>query len=337
MSALLDLLCGRTGERLLAQTHTLLALMDHSGELREWSASMDERLALQPGSTRIFDLLDTSSRPRLYDQISGLRPGQQSETLMLHFASGAMDLPDSYQCSVIGLPGGDLVLLAEPLAPLDQISAQEYLRVTNDLAAATRELQRTRHDLERKQRDLEESLRWIAQLAHTDELTQLLNRRSIIERLDQELQRLRRYAAELSVVLIDVDHFKQINDRYGHPFGDHVLRIVSGLLKRALRSTDHLGRYGGEEFLAVLPMTGPAPALDLAERLRLQVERYSFVAAETVAFQVTISLGVASYSPQSATLDALVASADQALYRAKQAGRNRSLLWSPERDLRPAE
>jgi diguanylate cyclase (GGDEF)-like protein len=329
MTTLLALLSGPVGELLLQQTHTQLMVIDRRGMLLAWSASVSARLARHARSTQIFDLLESSSRPRLSEQIGRTQAGTLSEPIILNFSSGETQLPESYQCFLLGLLGGDLLLLAEPMMPLDHTSAQEYLRVTNDLAATTRELQKVRSDLERKQRDLEESLLRIAQIAHTDELTQLLNRRSILERLGQELQRVRRYGADLSVLMIDVDHFKQINDRYGHPFGDHVLQIVAGLLKRALRSTDYLGRYGGEEFLAVLPMTAAAAALELAERLRLQIERHPLIAAETIAFQVTISLGAASFSQQSNTSELLVICADQALYRAKQSGRNRSVSWAP--------
>jgi diguanylate cyclase (GGDEF)-like protein len=219
-----------------------------------------------------------------------------------------------------------VVLLAEPIAALDQVAAEEYMRVVSEMATTTRNLQKASYELVQKQHMLEEALVKIEQIARVDELTQILNRRNILLILTEEVERAQRYRSALSVLLIDIDHFKHVNDSYGHLVGDHVLRQCAELLRRFTRTTDRLGRYGGEEFLCVLPMTVESSAAVLAERLCKVIARAPF-AAEMVAFSVTISIGVAELDPQHDTIEQLISHADSALYRAKAGGRNRAEIW----------
>jgi diguanylate cyclase (GGDEF)-like protein len=154
-----------------------------------------------------------------------------------------------------------------------------------------------------------------------DSLTGLLNRPAILEVLGKELSRARRTQTPLSVVMADIDHFKQINDVYGHAAGDQVLRQAAQRITSSIRQYDHCGRYGGEEFLVVLPGCDRSSARDIAERLRHNVCK-SDIPIEDKAVRVTLSLGLAEYR-QGQDVDALIKEADAALYRAKQQGRNR--------------
>ena len=162
------------------------------------------------------------------------------------------------------------------------------------------------------------------ELSTLDGLTRQLNHRVIYDRLSEELERARRYRYPLSVVLCDLDHFKEVNDTFGHLAGDAVLREGAAVLRRCLRSTDILGRYGGEEFLAVLPQVDLESARLAAERLRLGLEgtRVSLPTGSEV--RITASFGVASRDdlPGLLTTDLLVSLADRRLYEAKAAGRN---------------
>ena len=183
-----------------------------------------------------------------------------------------------------------------------------YLWVMKDITL----LKRAQVDLERLNRELQErSIR--------DGLTKLFNHRHIFERLEEEIGRGVRYQEPLSVIMGDIDHFKDVNDTYGHGVGDKVLESVAGLLKKALRKTDILGRYGGEEFLAVLPRTPLEKAGAVAERIRRAVEGES---KEASGVSVTISLGVALYA-HGDTAASLIDKGDDCLYRAKREGRNR--------------
>ncbi|HVT19751.1 MAG TPA: diguanylate cyclase [Thermoanaerobaculia bacterium] len=163
------------------------------------------------------------------------------------------------------------------------------------------------------------------ELSTLDGLTRLLNRRVIFDRLREELERARRYRLPLSVVLCDLDQFKRVNDTHGHLAGDAVLREGAALLRRCLRTTDLLGRYGGEEFLAVLPQVDLDAALQAAERLRGEIEIYPVTLPSGVEVRVTASFGVASLAELAGKVsgDALITLADRRLYAAKEGGRNR--------------
>jgi diguanylate cyclase (GGDEF)-like protein len=166
--------------------------------------------------------------------------------------------------------------------------------------------------------DLEEANREITRLSMTDRLTQLPNRRRLDQTLRDNLELAARYGSDLAVVLIDIDHFKQVNDTHGHLAGDAVLRTIARVLAKQTRSTDMAGRWGGEEFLIVAPQTGLDKAASLAEHLRSIIAGTDFAGVGSK----TISLGVAAYSPGD-DLNKLLYRADAALYLAKRSGRNR--------------
>jgi diguanylate cyclase (GGDEF)-like protein len=166
----------------------------------------------------------------------------------------------------------------------------------------------------------------VEKIGLTDELTGLSNRRMFNYLIEREINRSRRYRRPLSLVMIDIDHFKKINDTWGHPVGDLVLRELGGLMRENFRRLDVPVRYGGEEFAVILPETSLEEAINFAERFRIKVEKATFMNGRE-RIPVTISLGVATLgnSPIAEDLDAdtLLQMADRALYQAKQSGRNR--------------
>jgi two-component system, cell cycle response regulator len=174
------------------------------------------------------------------------------------------------------------------------------------------------HALETSQADN----RRLEELATTDPLTRVLNRRALAERLGVEMDRARRFSAQLSVLLVDVDYFKQVNDSAGHLAGDEVLRQIAGLLAEAVRSVDIVARYGGEEFVLILPETGPEGAKVFGERVCDRIAAHEFEALGR-NIRLTVSVGLATFpTPQTASADDFLARADEALYRAKAEGRN---------------
>jgi two-component system cell cycle response regulator len=160
-------------------------------------------------------------------------------------------------------------------------------------------------------------------LATTDPLTRLLNRRALLERLSREVDRAKRYESMLTLLLLDIDHFKSINDSAGHLVGDGVLRQIGALIEASVRTVDIAARYGGEEFVLILPETSQDGGVIFAERLRESIERYPFDAAGEEPLHLTASIGVATFpSTRVESTEDLFARADEALYRAKSSGRN---------------
>ena len=165
----------------------------------------------------------------------------------------------------------------------------------------------------------------LVDLANRDPLTQLLNRRGMLVQLELLVAAAREKRAPLSCVLLDVDHFKQLNDTFGHRVGDMVLCEVAEVLRESCRKSDIYARYGGEEFLVVCPDTPPAGAYLLAERIRQKLQARAF-STGAESFIVAGSFGVAAWQPEHTSIDDLIAAADQALYAAKRAGRDRTIV-----------
>ncbi len=210
-----------------------------------------------------------------------------------------------------------LILLAIGITGLLWRRRVEMLhRRTRQLELA---VQRRTEDLEREKTELLRAREQMRHYAEHDELTGLWNHRIIVERLRSEVDRSSREGAALTVILADLDHFKAINDTYGHPSGDLVLRRIGSVFQRSVRTYDWVGRYGGEEFLLILPGTSFTHARARADELRQAVQAMRILDGDK-PIQITISLGVASGFPSD--YESLIRAADAALYRAKDSGRN---------------
>jgi diguanylate cyclase (GGDEF)-like protein len=174
------------------------------------------------------------------------------------------------------------------------------------------------------------------QLAITDPLTGLANHRQFYDQLSREIRRSTRYRRPLTLLMLDLDHFKAFNDRYGHLAGDQALRETADVLRQNARSVDLLARYGGEEFAIILPETDLERAAAHAERIRSAVASHVFHSQETgLVHQVTVSIGVAALTLATRKIEDLVHDADQAMYRAKAGGRNRLELAAGQDDESP--
>ncbi|MBN1500153.1 MAG: diguanylate cyclase [Spirochaetes bacterium] len=167
-------------------------------------------------------------------------------------------------------------------------------------------------------KQLERQSEELKKMSVTDGLTQVYNHKFILERLDQEIHKTRRHAHKLSIIMFDIDHFKSVNDTYGHQFGDVILRKVAEILMNSVRDIDIVGRYGGEEFLVILPESSSEEAMVVAERIRLRVLK---VKSNKTEFSLSISGGLVEFDNH--TSATFVKDADMLLYKAKQNGRNR--------------
>lgn len=175
---------------------------------------------------------------------------------------------------------------------------------------------------------LSEQMKKLKKLSITDDLTGLLNRRYLLDRMEEELSRSLRYNRQMSVLMLDLDHFKQINDSFGHPAGDRILEGVAVTIMNSIRTIDIAARYGGDEFVIVLPETDTGMALLIAERLRSSIAETPPAATRDNASPVslTVSIGIACCPQHGATVDGLLKCVDEALYQAKDRGKNRTEL-----------
>lgn len=198
----------------------------------------------------------------------------------------------------------------------------KYQRLLDDFQKLETEYQKTKRTLEIREIEVRAILAQAHELANTDVLTFLPNRRKIIASLQEEVIRSNRYGTALSISILDLDHFKNVNDTYGHTTGDEVLRSVAARLREQIRHPDTIGRYGGEEFLIVLPNSQIQAAAEQASRLCQQIRKTS-IDANTHVLSVTISVGVAQFRVGQENWEGFLHRADEALYEAKNAGRDR--------------
>lgn len=202
--------------------------------------------------------------------------------------------------------------------PVKTDSEVGYLtQVFNHMVAR---LRRSREALDKANAELQEKNSKLHQLSITDELTGLFNRKHLMETLAAEVTRSKRNEHTFALLVIDIDHFKLINDTYGHQKGDEVLRLLADIFHETVRSCDYVARYGGEEFMVMLPEVGAAGGQEVAERIRERVARESI---NRKGDRITISIGMAMFAEHGDSPELLFQQADQALYAAKAAGRNR--------------
>jgi diguanylate cyclase (GGDEF)-like protein len=193
------------------------------------------------------------------------------------------------------------------------------LRVENQLR-----LNKAYAGLRKSNDELLEAYALLEQLVTIDPLTGLGNRRSLLEFGDRQLKLTQRYHFLFSIMMIDLDDFKKINTIYGHPLGDEILKNIAKILKDSLRKVDYLGRFGGDEFMIILPNTSLKNTVIVAERVRGIIANFTHNIGEHI-IQITVSIGIASYGHQDNDINQIIQRADQALYKAKSSGRNCSV------------
>ena len=212
---------------------------------------------------------------------------------------------------------------AELLARLR--AAERLVAAESALAKRTREVHRVNAKMAMAHQKLNSANEKLQRMATTDELTGLLNRREAFARLNDFAQASKRYGHELATIMLDIDHFKQFNDTYGHAAGDYVLRQTAKILRSRTRTSDKVCRVGGEEFLLICPGIGSEGAMRCAENVRVAIEQESFV-YEGTKLNVTVSLGAAAWNETYDQPEEMVKDADDALYVSKRGGRNQATL-----------
>ena len=315
LNLLISLFAKHGLEPFLESTRSLIILMSEGGEIIVWNRSFDVltdtlhdasllRDFLSPSSKTLFDLLlSTVTHDRIKSQ------GQ------LNLGQG--DRLGEYNCTLLPMPDGYVLFVAEPT------------QVRSEIEEATTELDRMKQLLARKETELQAVIAQADEVSHTDALTFLPNRRQIMIDLQNAVEFSERYGTPLTISMLDIDHFKKINDTYGHPAGDEVLRCLAARFRNAIRHPDTIGRFGGEEFLIVLPHSTTRAAVEQAMRLCEQI-RSSPITVGDKEIPVTVSIGISQYRLHKEGWQSLLNRADAALYEAKDNGRDRWVVSEDE-------
>jgi len=284
--------------------------------------------ALKRMSELAWGVVAEKERAKAYAQIVRLRNVTLVLVvgLLLFIGLGAYLLGLTLVRPLDRLTGGASKVAAGDLeVDLPVLSRSEvgYLtEVFNDMVARLRQ---GREELAAINKTLRKKNKELHELSITDSLTGLYNRKHLMETLDNEVARSKRHKHDFAVLVIDIDHFKEYNDTYGHLAGDEVLSRLGSVFKKSVRSCDYVARYGGEEFILVLPEIGPEDGVKAAERIRKKVVKENF-AGDGEPREVTVSVGVASYPKDGDDPQAIIRHADAALYKSKESGRNRVVL-----------
>ncbi len=315
LDALISLLARNGLGSFLEGIHTLVVVVDSHGEPIAWNPSFDSVRESLPGTTVLADFLPEPSRADF--QASLKTVSRAFRTVPMSLEIGGLSGRGHYDCSLIPLPHERLLLVAEPAAadgPASRATSSELKKVTAELHEA-------RLALDIKKTELHAVLAQTDEVVHTDSLTLLPNRRWILADLQRQVTYTERYGAPLSISMIDLDNFKQINDTHGHMAGDQVLRFIASEMRDSIRQPDEIGRYGGDEFLVILPNTALPAAAEQATRLCQQVRSTPVIAGKDV-MNISLSIGIAQYKPNTDNWQTLLDRADQALYQSKRNGGN---------------
>lgn len=292
----------------LESTGLLVLVLERDGALIAWNPAFDSLKGTQADKTHLKDFISSSSKDQLEKLLAEAISGRIRTRGDMDLVQGKRN--SNFACLFIPLPGKRILFIAEPVTS------------AGDLKALTAEVQTMKQRLKRKQTELKAVLVQAHEVSHTDALTFLPNRRQIIGDLQREVMVSDRYGTPFSISMLDIDHFKNINDTYGHTAGDNVLRNLANELRQRIRHPDMIGRYGGEEFLIILPHSPLKSAMEQAERLCKHVRSLAMKAGDH-DISLTISLGLAQYKIHKEDWQTFLSRADKALYQAKNNGRDR--------------
>lgn len=307
MSNLEEIFAQSSAQAFLDYTQSRLALLDNHGSLLAANPAFEKWKQELPSAKRLQDFLSDPSRVLFNWMLQA--GGERQARLQQNEQIGKAEL----KCLVTPQPGGSFLFCAELIQP----------SMDAEISRLNEELDKTRRTLHLKKVELEAVLAQADEISHTDPLTFLSNRRSIIADLQREVSGANRYRNALTIFMVDVDHFKNINDTYGHAAGDEVLKAISSKMLASIRMSDKLGRYGGEEFLFLLPSTPLKNSTILAERLLNTIRTLEIKVPDGQVIHATISIGIARYRPGKETWEGLLNRADKALYKSKDCGRDR--------------
>jgi diguanylate cyclase (GGDEF)-like protein len=297
-------------EHFLRSTHVMVGSIDSNGRVELSNPAFDSLRPSLPGATTLREFISSTAQMEYDKLLQYTRRSKIVTQTILEFGSQAQ--PRQFDCMFVPLEADRFLFFCEPVPTAGGGSELQQLET---------ELDKLKTALENKKIELQSVLTQADEVSHTDALTFLPNRRFIIADLQRQVTFSERYDTPLAISMIDLDHFKKINDTYGHSSGDDVLRFVASELRDHTRQPDEIGRYGGEEFLVLLPNSGLKAACEQASRLCQQVRTTPIISGGKV-IHMTISIGIAQYRIHKENWQELLDRSDQALRQAKQNGRD---------------
>jgi diguanylate cyclase (GGDEF)-like protein len=307
-------------EALLQHSHALVAWIERNGNLRAWNPAFESFTKNISTKNSLQDFLTGDSQEAYLELLNSVTTTQSSARANLGFITQEQDGGARYDCIVLPLPNGQMIFFAD-LAFYDHELPGKYQRLLVKVSQLTTSYDEVNNMLMKKQEEIEHVVTQANEVSHTDALTYLPNRRQVINDLQREVLHADRYKTSLTVSMLDIDHFKLINDTYGHAVGDDVLCELSNILKEYVRTPDIVGRIGGEEFLILLPNSSAQAASEQAMRLCKRIREHGMdLKGDPV--HMTVSIGIAEYQIGSESWDKLLSRADAALYQAKNKGRD---------------
>jgi diguanylate cyclase (GGDEF)-like protein len=294
-------------DEFLEFTSSLVTILDKEGSFLAWNLSMEKLKRNLPEATRAQDFLSAPSQILFDEFLKKTLQERMRKQASLEFSFERRW--GDFACLFIPLPDDRVLLIGEPLHNI------------RDLETISAELEMIKRSLAIKETELKAVLAQADEVSHTDALTFLPNRKSILSDLQREVTFSDRYGTPLAISMLDIDHFKSINDTYGHVTGDEALRKLAIELRNHIRHPDVIGRYGGEEFLVVLPHSTVRAAAEQAERLCTYIQSLVVQSGENEV-RITVSMGLAQYRIHHEDWQGFLSRADAALYKAKNNGRN---------------
>ncbi len=303
------------------KSENIFLIIENSGEIVEKNHIFKEFATFD----NLFDIVTKTHQTKFLQLINRTIKEKSPQNGMIHLSldsTNIEDIPKSYNIFTQSIDNDKILIILEPLPALNHNEAKAYFRMINDYSSMSRRLQKTEFLLNKKNDELTHNIKKIEYLSDHDALTTLYNRRKIFILLTQEINRAKRQKLLLSIVMFDIDNFKIINDTYGHQAGDKVLQSISKVFIKQSRDYESIGRYGGEEFLGILPNTDISGAFKMADRLRVSIKNHIIDIGGNQKISIQISLGV-SQLVQSDSSETLVQRADSALYKAKETGRDK--------------
>jgi len=294
-------------DEFLEFTSSLVTILDKEGRFLSWNLSMEKLKRGLPAARHLREFLSFPSQVLFDEFLKNAIHDRMRKQSNLEFSWE--NRWGDFASLFVPLPDERVLFIAEPIHAI------------HNLEAITAELEKIKRSLANKETELRAVIAQADEVAHTDALTFLPNRKRIIADLQRETMFSDRYGTPLAISMLDIDYFKQINDTYGHVTGDEVLRKLALELRDHIRHPDTIGRYGGEEFLVVLPHSTLKAASEQAERLCKHV-RSMLIQSGEHEIKLTISIGIAQYKIHKEDWQGFLSRADNALYKAKNGGRN---------------